>query len=166
MLNSLMSNYEDEIDSDVESIINQIKNQSKAIKDSKKEEVILRPQLEKEDLEKFIIDNSAHVVDQSVKMIEELKKEVVDTLDPKLVEATSELVKAVTGAIDSLSKLKLSDDKIKGQKEIKQMEIASKHIEDSNSQKEGIYISREEILKKLCSREERPKKEESPPVDI
>ena len=138
--------YEDaEIDRDVDSIISQIKNQGKSLKNIEKE----RPDLQKEDLEKFIIDNAVSVVSSSIEMIESLKLDVMAGGDSKIIESTAELVKAVTGAIDSLSKLKLSDDKIKGQKEIKQMDIDAKSTNEANSTGVGFYLSREEVVKRL-----------------
>ena len=141
--------YEDEIDRDVDSIISQIKNQGKSLKNVEKE----RPELKKEDLEKFIIDNAATVVADSIEMVQSLKLDVMSGGDSKMVEATAELVKAVTGAIDALSKLKLAEDKIKGQKEVKQMEIDSKNIENESS-KSGLFISREDLLKHLLNKKD------------
>jgi uncharacterized protein Yka (UPF0111/DUF47 family) len=140
--------YEDEIDRDVDSIISQIKNQGKSLKNVERE----KPELKKEDLEKFIIDNAASVVADSIEMVQSLKLDVMAGGDSKMVEATAELVKAVTGAIDALSKLKLSDDKIKGQKEIKQMEIESKNIDGPTGGQSGLFISREDLIKNLLNK--------------
>jgi hypothetical protein len=142
--------YEDEIDRDVDSIISQIKNQGKSLKNAERE----KPELKKEDLEKFIIDNAASVVADSIEMVQSLKLDVMAGGDSKMVEATAELVKAVTGAIDALSKLKLSDDKIKGQKEIKQMEIESKAIDGPTGGQSGLFISREDLIKNLLNKKE------------
>lgn len=142
--------YEDEIDRDVDSIISQIKNQGKSLKNVERE----KPELKKEDLEKFIIDNAASVVADSIEMVQSLKLDVMAGGDSKMVEATAELVKAVTGAIDALSKLKLSDDKIKGQKEIKQMEIESKAIDGPTGGQSGLFISREDLIKNLLNKKE------------
>lgn len=144
--------YEDELDHDVDSIIAQIKNQGKSIKNVEKE----RPELKKEDLEKFVIDNAASVVVDSIEMIQSLKMDVMAGGDSKMVEATAELVKAVTGAIDALSKLKLNDDKLRGQKELKQMDIESKTIGDSSISQSGIFLSREEVIKNLFRRDDTP----------
>lgn len=149
---------EENLDRDVDSIISQIKNQGKSLKTVESK----RPELQKEDLEKFIIDNAASVVADSIEMVQSLKTDVMTGGDAKMVEATAELVKAVTGAIDALSKLKLSDDKLKGQKEIKQMDIESKTLENNNTPS-GLFISREDLIKNLLNR-----KDESQPkiVDI
>lgn len=144
--------YDEEIDRDVDNIISQIKNQGKTLKNVEKE----RPELKKEDLEKFIIDNAAAVVADSIEMIQGLKLDVLAGGDAKQIEATAELVKAVTGALDSLSKLKLSDDKLKGQKELKQMDIDSKGAEALTGGQSGLFISREDLIKNILNRKDDP----------
>jgi hypothetical protein len=141
---------EETLDDDVDSIIAQIKNQEKSLKSVEKN----HPELKKEDLEKFIIDNAASVIADSIDMVQSLKTDVLGGADSKMVEATAELVKAVTGALDALSKLKLSDDKLKGQKEIKQMEIDSRSIENSGGPQSGLFISREDLIKNLLNRKD------------
>jgi len=161
-VNILMDEDED-LDRDVDSIIAQIKNQGKTIKNVEKE----RPELNKEDLEKFIIDNAASVVADSIEMIQSLKLDVMAGGDSRIVESTAELVKAVTGAIDALSKLKLSDDKIKAQKEIKKMDIDAKgDAQLALGNQAGVFLSREEIIRNLFNRVEEPKITEPPAIDV
>ena len=153
-------NYDEELDRDVDSIINQIKNQGRSLKTAETE----RPELKKEDLEKFIIDNAASVVQDSIEMLQSLKMDILTGADPKMVESISELVKATTAAIESLSKLKLSDDKLKGQKELKQMDIDSKNSEDP-SKVAGLFLSREELIRNLFVKPIE-KIEEPAPIDV
>lgn len=152
---------EEEIDRDVDDIIFQIRNQGKSLKNVEKE----KPELTKDDLEKFVIDNASSVVMDSIEMVQSLKLDVIAGADSKMVEAVSELVKATTAAIDSLSKLKLSDDKIKSQKEIKQMDIDAKTSIIADQNATGLFISREELLKNLLGPREAPKVED-PPIDV
>lgn len=152
-----MVDSQEDLDYDVDNIISQIKNQGKSITNIEKQ----RPELKKEDLENFVIENASAVITDSVEMIQELKLSVMAGEDSRMVEAVSELVKAVTGAIDSLSKLKLSDDKIKGQKEIKQMEIDAKMNNEEGTK--SLTFSREEILSKLL---QSPKREEPVVIDV
>lgn len=141
---------DDFLDDEVNDIISQIKNQSKILK--KPESVI--PDLTKEGLEDFVIKNAAKTVQMSVEMMEQLKTEVLAGADSKLVESVSELVKATTSAIDSLSKLKIAEDKNKTQKEITKMNIDAK-VTKEDDEKKGVLLSREEIIKVLME----PKKE-------
>ena len=80
----------DDLDRDVDNIISQIKNQGKTLKKVERE----KPNLQKEDLEKFVIDNASLIIDDSIEMIQALKIDVIAGADPKMVESISELLKA------------------------------------------------------------------------
>jgi hypothetical protein len=148
---------DDFLNAEVDDIISQIKNQSKIVNKLPKEQ----PNLKKEDLEEFIITNAGKVVNHSLEMVENLKLEVLAGADSKLIESVSELVKATTSAIDALSKLKISEDKINAQKEITQMNIQAKIIRDEEENNPPkLTFTRNDIIKLLNQ------KEESPVVDI
>lgn len=142
---------DDFLDDEVDDIISQIRNQSKNLKESKAE----HPDLIKDNLEEFIIVNAGKVVNHSLEMVENLKLEVQAGADSKLIESISELIKATTSAIDSLSKLKIADDKIKAQKEITQMNIDSKTTKDdeNNNSTPRLSFTRSEILKLMEKQE-------------
>lgn len=143
----MFENDDEFLDEEVNDIISQIKNQSKNLKQP---ETVL-PDLTKEGMEDFIITNAGKVVNHSLEMVEELKREVMAGSDPKMIESVSELVKATTSAIDALSKLKISENKIKAQKEIAQMNIDSK-VKKNDDEGDGtpkLTFTRNDILKLL-----------------
>ena len=145
---------DDFLNAEVDDIISQIRNQSKIVNQLPKQQ---HPTLKKEDLEEFLITNAGKVVNHSLEMVENLKLEVLAGADSKLIESVSELVKATTSAIDSLSKLKISDDKIKAQKEITQMNIQAKisrNEEESDAPK--LTFTRNDIIKLLLQKDEQP----------
>jgi len=145
---------DDFLDAEVDDIISQIRNQSKIVNQLPKQQ---HQTLKKEDLEEFLITNAGKVVNHSLEMVENLKLEVLAGADSKLIESVSELVKATTSAIDSLSKLKISEDKIKAQKEITQMNIQAKIIKDEEeSDTPKLTFTRNDIIKLLLQKEEQP----------
>jgi len=144
---------DDDVDDEVENIISQIKNQTKILNQPVKEP----DPLKKEDLENFVITNAGKIVNHSLEMVEKMKIEVIAGADAKLIESVSELVKATTSAIESLSKLKLSDDKIKAQREIAQMNIDSKTSKGEDDDTPRLTFTRNDILKLLDNRND-PKK--------
>lgn len=147
---------DDFLDAEVDDIISQIKNQSKIVNQLPKD----KPDLKKEDLEEFVITNAGKVVNHSLEMVENLKLEVLAGADSKLIESVSELVKATTSAIDALSKLKISEDKIKAQKEITQMNLQAKIIrdeEENNTPK--LTFTRNDIIKLLNQKD-------TPTIDV
>ena len=157
-----MNEFDDDLDQDVDNIISQLKNQSKSLKTVETD----KPNLDKEDLEKFIIDNASEVVVGCVDMLQSLKIEVQAGGDPKLVESTATLVNAFTSALDALSKLKLSDDKIKAQKEIKEMDITAKLATADKESDKGVYISREDVIKGLLSYKNTTGEQTPPVIDV
>lgn len=146
-----MEQDDDCLDDEVDDIISQIKNQSRFLK---KPETV-KPDLTKDELENFVIVNAGKVVNHSLEMMEYLKDSVMAAPDAKLTESVSELVRATTSAIDSLTKLKLAEDKINAQKEITQMNIdgkISKDDDDNGAPK--LAFTRNDILKLLEKKEE------------
>jgi sugar-specific transcriptional regulator TrmB len=135
-------------DINIDNIINQLKNKSNSFK----QEVRNKVKLEKEDIESYIIDNSSDVVNGCVGMIREIEKEIKIAPDPKLIEATATLINAFSSALDTLSKLELTDKKIKAQKELKEMDINSKSSNKDSEEKPGIMLSRDEILKLMSGK--------------
>lgn len=138
--------YDDDIDNDVEDIISQIKNQSKMMRRVEREP----SNLKKEDMEDFIIQNASSIVKDTIDIVGALKIEIMAGATPEMLESFSTLVKATTSAIDSLSKLKLAEDKLKGQKEITQMNIDAKMSGNEETSK-GLLMTREDMLKLLMS---------------
>jgi len=155
--------FDDKVDNDVDNIISQLKSQTKSFQPSAIKEKVT---LEKKDIEEFILNNASSVVTGCVDMLQTLTEEVRDGADARMIESIAELAKAATSAIDALSKLKLSDDKIKGQKEIKQMDLDAKSTENlPNNNGSGIYLNREDLIKHLVSYKE-SKAAEAKTVDV
>lgn len=130
-------------------IIAQLKNIPKEAKQlaSKKD---IEP-LEKEKVEQFIIDQSAKLIKDSMEMIDNMKEVVFHVPDADNVSSLAELVKASTGAIETLNKLITQDKKSKTQLQVKQLDIQSKQMLQNSEQEHKLKISREEVLKKLIN---------------
>jgi len=128
-------------------IIAQLKNIPKEAKQLAAKQDI--EPLEKEEVEQFIIDQSAKLIKDSMEMIENMKEVVFHVPDADNVSSLAELVKASTGAIETLNKLITQDKKSKTQLQVKQLDIQSKQMLQDSEQVHRLKLSREEILKKL-----------------
>jgi hypothetical protein len=162
-----MDDFDKEIENDVNDIMAQLKNQTKSFKKIEKE----YPHLEKKDIERFILDNASKVVTDCVQTISTLQDDVQACGDPKLIEAAATFVNAFTSAIDVLSKLHLTDTNNASKKELKQMDITSKAVIEDTKKSEGVYISREELIKGIIEhrevKEEKVEEEVLPPaIDV
>jgi hypothetical protein len=144
---------DDDIDNEVDDILSQLRNRNTP----QTSETPKEP-LEKEKIEDFIIQNAANNVRNAVEMVENLKGSVNACSEPDLVNAMAGLLKATTSAIDSLTKLKIAEDKNKNMKEIAQLNLEGKKSDDED--KKGFLISREEVIKALMNKK---KDDEDPP---
>ena len=79
-------------------------------------------------------------------------KEVVHHMpEAENMSALSELVKASTGAIDTLNKIVLQDKKSNTTIKAKQMDIESRKELQSSDQQHALTMSREEVIAKLLN---------------
>ncbi len=138
-----MDFYDNDVDDEATSIINQIMNQSNSIQKVAKEK---EPPPTVDNLDEFVIKHSTILVQNALEVIEDLKT-VVQT-DKEMI-GMAELFKAATSAIETLSKLNIAKEKNKTSKAIKQMDIdAKKQIVDNEIQGR-LTVSRDELMKAL-----------------
>ena len=107
--------------------------------------------LEKEEVEQFIINKSSKLISDSMEMIENMKEVVFHVPDADNVSSLAELIKASTGAIETLNKLVTQDKKSQTQIQVKQLDIQSKKLLQDSEQDHKLKLSREEVLKNLIN---------------
>lgn len=106
--------------------------------------------LEKEKVEDFVIQQSARLIKETNDLILSMKDYIAHSPESKEILAISELIKASTGAIDTLNKINLAEKKNQTSKEIKTMDIESKkQLKENFTNENKITFTREEILKRL-----------------
>lgn len=110
---------------------------------------VAQSKLEKNEVEDFVIQQSARLIKETNELILSMKDYIAHSPESKEILAISELIKASTGAIDTLNKINLAEKKDKTVKEIKLMDIASKKELKSTENENRITFTREEILKQL-----------------
>ena len=106
--------------------------------------------LEKEQIEDFVIQQSARLIKETNELILSMKDYIAHSPESKEILALSELIKASTSAIDTLNKINLNEKKNQTAKQIKLMDIESKkQLKEAASDPNRVTFTREEILKKL-----------------
>ena len=110
-----------------------------------------RPDLDKEEIENFVIQNSAKLIQDSLELIDNMKEVVHHMPEAENMSALSELVKASTGAIDTLNKIVLQDKKSNTTLKAKEMDIDSKKELQQSDQKHSLTMSREEVIANLLN---------------
>tara|TARA_S200002703_G_scaffold144326_1_gene137925 strand:- start:45 stop:494 length:450 start_codon:yes stop_codon:yes gene_type:complete len=140
-----------DVDIVVDDLLSQLKGASVARKELEKDEF----NLDKEELEKFLLNYSGKLIKGTVDYVEEVKQFITSAPDSKDVDALSKLVGASASAIESLNKILLQDKANEAKIQVKQMDIESKkELQDKNSERLGLSINREELLKQLIDNAE------------
>jgi hypothetical protein len=130
-------------DETVDELIEQLKTNKKQLNDMSKLE------LNKENLEHFLLQHSGLLISNSVKFVDDIKDYVAASPTPEDVDALAKLIQASSAALDSLAKMHISNEKNKTVKEVKQMDIDSRQqLQDTNINKK-ILINREELINEL-----------------
>ena len=119
--------------------------------DSKKLERVAaqHPEISREDLEDFVIKQSSKLIQDSSEMIDNMKEVVHHLPEADNMSALSELVKASTGALETLNKIVMQDKKSKTTIKTKEMDIESKKELQQSDQSHSLTMSREEVISKL-----------------
>tara|TARA_E500000318_G_scaffold111448_1_gene130069 strand:+ start:975 stop:1436 length:462 start_codon:yes stop_codon:yes gene_type:complete len=135
-----------DVDIVVDDLLSQLKGASVARKEVEKNEF----NLDKEELEKFLLNYSGKLIKGTVDYVEEVKQFITSAPDSRDVDALSKLVGASASAIESLNKILLQDKANEAKIQVKQMDIESKkELLDKNNERIGLTINREDLLKQL-----------------
>ena len=137
---------ETDVDIVVDDLLSQLKGANAASKEIQKDEF----NLDREELEKFLLNYSGKLIKGTVDYVEEVKQFITSAPDSRDVDALSKLVGASASAIESLNKILLQDKANEAKIQVKQMDIESKkELQDSSNERLGLSINREELLKQL-----------------
>jgi hypothetical protein len=139
----------------VDDIIKQLKNVPAIAK--KTEE--LGENLNKKDIQQFVIEYSARLIKSATESVEYVKDIVQAAPTPEDVSALSELIGSTSTALDILNKMSINDNKIDNSIKIKQMDIESKQAQlETKVAATTMLLTREEVMKKLIEDSNKIKK--------
>lgn len=131
---------------DIKSLVDQLKESTKLAKQVKKPEF----QLDKSDLEQFILNNTGKLISDSMETIDNIKDFIISAPEPEDVHSLAELYKASTGAIEALNKILLQQQKSDTQIAVKTMDIQSKQA-IAEKKDDRITFTRDEIFEQLLN---------------
>jgi hypothetical protein len=132
---------------DVGDLIEQL--QGGAVDTNQIVEVAEKMNLDKGQLEQFILDNQSTLIKDSVDVLQIMKQYVAAAPNAEDIGSFAELLKATSTAIDNLTKLHTSNQRVDTQVKIKQMDINAKLTINDDNNKMKLIGTREEIFKKL-----------------
>tara|TARA_Y100000592_G_C5340012_1_gene253753 strand:- start:73 stop:522 length:450 start_codon:yes stop_codon:yes gene_type:complete len=137
----------DKDDLEIDNLLDQLKDNTSFVKkvEKKKEKF----NLDKDELEQFILNSSGKLINDSLHVIDDMREFVEAAPDAETITSLAALMKASTDAIDTLNKVLIQDKKSATQVGVKQMDIeAKKALADESSNKVNT-LTREEVFKKL-----------------
>lgn len=131
----------------VQDLIEQL--QSGSSQTSELVEAAERVNLSKDQLEQFILDNQGALIKDSVDVLQIMKQYVAAAPNAEDIGSFAELLKATSTAIDNLTKLHTSNQRVDTQVKIKQMDIEAKKEINTDNNMMKLVGTREEIFKKM-----------------
>lgn len=143
-----MDDFDYDLDNAANDIISQLKNQSKSLKAVEKTE---HPELTKEEVDKFILEQASNVIRDSATVISELKDNLIAGGTSMDAVAFAEVLKSFTSAVEILNKRQIADEKNKTQKEIKTMDLDSKKEIAQEDNSNRLLLSQNEIIKQMLA---------------
>ena len=146
-LNNLMAQREEDPFGDIDDLITQL--QQGAPTDEQLDMAAEKMNLDKADLEQFILDNQSTLIKDSVDVLQIMKQYVATAPNAEDIGSFAELLKATSTAIDNLTKLHTSNQRVDTQVKIKQMDIEAKKVLNDDNNKMKLIGTREEIFKKM-----------------
>ena len=132
---------------DTADLISQLKTVPKASRELTQQSE--RFNISKDEVEDFIIQKSSKLIQDSFELIDNMKEVVHHMPEAENVSSLAELIKASTGAIETLNKLVVQDKKSNTTIKAKQLDIDSRKELQSADQQHALMLSRDEVLDRL-----------------
>lgn len=153
---------DDTLDEVADDIINQLKNQSRNLKNIEKE----YPELSPEEVDSFVLKYGSKAIIDLADVLKEQADLVKQTGDEKQVLALAELAKSFQGNLEVLQKRSIANNKNETAVKIKQMDIDSKKEAQEQEEITRLTMSREELFKIMLQQTKETKKENDNIIDI
>jgi non-homologous end joining protein Ku len=141
--------YMSEIDDAVDDILSQIKDHKTTTTEIKKSE----EDFDADKLEEFILNKTSSLVNTSIEMVEDVRDYISSAPENRDVASLAELIRASTGAIDTLNKLHAAKEGNKSKMAIKQLDVEAKERMNIADNQTKVLLSRDDIMKALIDEE-------------
>lgn len=141
----------DDIDNIANDIVSQLKNTINNVNPKE----LSTQNLSKDELERYIIEKTSSLVDQTMYVVNNLKDYVaVGGADSKEITAFAEVVKATSAALESLNKIHGTNERNKTSVKLKKMDIEARQAIATQDNTTKLLLSREELMKELVNKSE------------
>ena len=135
-----------QLDSTVDSILTQLKDTTLL---TKKVEKLPDTDINKENLENFVIQYASRLIVDATASVEYIKDNVQAAPTAEDVVSLAELIKSTSSALEVLNKIVVNNKKTDTSLTIKKMDVESKREESDVKMNNQLIASREEIMNQL-----------------
>lgn len=137
---------DDELEKIGDSILDQLQQSL-----TEKKEIVKAPPsaLTNENLEEFVLQQTATLVNQSMEAVDNLKDYIQAGVSDREITAFAEVVKASSAAIETLNKLLIAREKNKLTSELKEKDIQARKELNTQDNQTRLLLSREDLMKQL-----------------
>jgi hypothetical protein len=135
-----------QLDSTVDSILTQLKDTTLL---TKKVEKLPDSDINKENLENFVIQYASRLIVDATESVEYIKDNVQAAPTAEDVVSLAELIKSTSSALEVLNKIVVNNKKAATSLTIKKMDVESKREELDVKMNNNLIASREEIMNQL-----------------
>ena len=135
-----------QLDSTVDSILTQLKDTTLL---TKKVEKLPDTDINKENLENFVIQYASRLIVDATESVEYIKDNVQAAPTAEDVVSLAELIKSTSSALEVLNKIVVNNKKADTSLTIKKMDVESKREELDVKMSSNLIASREEIMNQL-----------------
>ena len=143
----------DNIDPELNSLVDQLKGVAATNNEigKNKDELCAELNANPEEIEAFVVQNSGKLVQRSLQAIDEVKDYIMASGDPDSIGALSELIRASSGALESLNKIVVQNKRSHTTLTAKTMDVQAKYAIEEKKNENAVIASREQMLEKLIS---------------
>ena len=138
---------EDNSDQDIKDLVDQLKDTTTTNNNVNNNAAQLG--LEPQDVEQFVIQNSGHLVQQSLDTLDNVKDYIMASGDPDSISSLADLINASSKSIESLNKIVIQNKRSATTMAAKEMDISSKHAIEDKRNENALIGTREEIFQKI-----------------
>jgi hypothetical protein len=138
---------------EIDSIIDQLKNDSVDTPQIKRKPTVLFKDLTDDSVNEYVYNKTSEVIESGLDAINNLKDSIMTGQDPKEISALAQLIGATTKAIDGLNKINLQIKQHKNNLEVAKLENDSIKKLQSNTTNVIAIASREDVMKKLFDKQ-------------
>ena len=139
---------DNDLDSNIDSLVNQLKDNNTVNNQLQTNQVDL-PVVDKDNIEEFVIENSGKLINQSLEVMTNVKDYIMASGDPDSISSLADLINASSKSLETLNKIVIQNKRSETTLVAKKMDVDSKQVIEEKRNENALIASRDEVFKKI-----------------